>query len=228
MSAPHKTPTPDKATPDWERIEADYRAGLLSLREIAGGSGVSHVTISKRAKRDGWDKDLSAKIKSKAEALVNTEGVNRTVNSNSALTDKAIVDANAQAIASIRLGHRGDIRRGRSVVASLFDELELICGPDNAAMLAELGEIMREPDERGQDKRSDAYSKLLSLSGRVKTAKELGEALKSVIALEREAFGLNDQDATTPPFGAVGHIPASVTVIHVAPPPRTPDDEDDS
>jgi hypothetical protein len=30
---------PKKAAPDWERIEADYRAGLLSVREIAAASG---------------------------------------------------------------------------------------------------------------------------------------------------------------------------------------------
>ena len=46
----------DKA-PDWERIELDYRAGIKSLREIADGSGVSHVAVSKRAKRDGWERE---------------------------------------------------------------------------------------------------------------------------------------------------------------------------
>jgi hypothetical protein len=41
---------PKKAAPDWERIEADYRAGLLSVREIAAAHGVSHTAIQKRAK----------------------------------------------------------------------------------------------------------------------------------------------------------------------------------
>jgi hypothetical protein len=44
-------------TIDWERIEADYRAGLLSVREIAASQGVSHVAIAKRAKRDGWKRE---------------------------------------------------------------------------------------------------------------------------------------------------------------------------
>ncbi|HEY4292069.1 GIY-YIG nuclease family protein [Luteibacter sp.] len=48
----------DKKAPDWERIEADYRAGLLSVREIAAAQGVSHVAIGKRAKRDGWERSL--------------------------------------------------------------------------------------------------------------------------------------------------------------------------
>ena len=43
----------DKQIPDWERIEQLYRAGLLSVREIAATCGPSHVAIHKRAKRDG-------------------------------------------------------------------------------------------------------------------------------------------------------------------------------
>ena len=44
---------------DWERIELDYRAGVLTLREISDKHAVSHVTIHKRAKRDEWSRDLS-------------------------------------------------------------------------------------------------------------------------------------------------------------------------
>ena len=56
--------------PDWEAIERAYRAGLLSIREIASAHEVSHTAINKRAKRDGWERDLSEKIQAKAEALV--------------------------------------------------------------------------------------------------------------------------------------------------------------
>ena len=64
-----------KKETDWESIERDYRAGLLSVREMAATYGVSHVAIMKRAKKDGWERDLSAKIKAKAEALVTTREV---------------------------------------------------------------------------------------------------------------------------------------------------------
>ncbi|MDE1971093.1 MAG: hypothetical protein KGI50_06000 [Patescibacteria group bacterium] len=39
-----------KKAPDWERIEADYRAGVLSVREIAEPYSISHQAIAKRAK----------------------------------------------------------------------------------------------------------------------------------------------------------------------------------
>lgn len=52
----------EKAAPDWERIEADYRAGIKTLRQIADDHGITHGAINKRAKRDGWSRDLSARL----------------------------------------------------------------------------------------------------------------------------------------------------------------------
>ena len=57
----------DKQPTDWERIEQLYRAGLLSVREIAATCGVSHTAINKRAKAGSWDRDLKAKIQAKAD-----------------------------------------------------------------------------------------------------------------------------------------------------------------
>jgi len=64
-----------KAAPDWERIEADYRAGVLSIREIAAEQGITDTAIRKRAKRDEWVRDLAERIQAKADALVRTAEV---------------------------------------------------------------------------------------------------------------------------------------------------------
>lgn len=194
MSAPEdiRLPTPrPKPAPDRERIELDYRAGILSVREIAATHGISHTAIQKWAKSEGWERDLSAKIKAKAETLVAKHEVATLVATEKAATEKQVIDAGAAAIVQVRLSHRTDIRRSRAIVMSMLDELELTCGPENAALLAELGELMYEPDERGQDKRKDLFDKLLSLNGRSVTMKNLAESLKGMVALEREAFSLN-------------------------------------
>jgi hypothetical protein len=59
---------------DWERIEGDYRAGLKTLRQIAGEHGITHTAVKKRADRDGWVRDLSAKIKARVDDLVSKAG----------------------------------------------------------------------------------------------------------------------------------------------------------
>ena len=46
---------------DWEAIERDYRAGILSVREIGAKCGCTHTAINKRAKRDGWERDRAAR-----------------------------------------------------------------------------------------------------------------------------------------------------------------------
>lgn len=177
-----------KAAPDWERIEADYRAGLLSVREIAGAQGVSHVAIAKRAKRDGWARDLSEKIKAKADALVTTRTVTTPVTTEQAVTDRAIVEANAEVIAGIRLAHRKDIARSRKLAMSLLGELEIETG--DIELFRELGEILRSDDDKGQDKRNDLYNKVISSAGRIDSMKKLAETMKTLVGLEREAYGL--------------------------------------
>ena len=69
----------EKKVIDWEKIELDYRAGVKSLREIAAEHDISDGAIRKRAKRDDWSRDLSAKINAKAEDLVRKELVRSEV-----------------------------------------------------------------------------------------------------------------------------------------------------
>lgn len=186
---------------DWEAIERDYRAGLKTLRQIAEEHGITHGAVNKRAKAEGWARDLHAKIMAKAEEKVSKALVSAEVSKESKITEKQIVDAGAEAILQIRLGHRKDIAKARNITMSLFAELEAICGVENAELLSQLGELMRNPDENGQDKLNDLYRKLISLPGRAKTMKDLGDSLKTMIGLEREAFGI-DQKGGAPGEGA--------------------------
>jgi len=200
-------------TTDWERIEADYRAGLLSVREIASANGVSHVAIAKRAKRDRWERDLTARIKAKAEALVTSRTVTKEVTSERAEADRAIVEANAEVIASVRLGHRKDIARGRTLAMALLQELEAQTGDVDSLQL--LGELMKDPDEKGLDKLNELYLKVISLPGRTKTLKDLGDTLHKMIGLEREAYGIQPGDQS--PNG--GAAPQFI-IMPVAPRPE--------
>ena len=188
----------DKKAPDWERIEADYRAGVLSLREISAQHGSSPAGILKRAKRLNWDRDLAAKIKAKSESLVNKQQVNSQVNTADAVSERQIVDANALVIANVRLAHRTDISRARKLAMALFAELEAETG--NAELFQQLGELLAN----GPDKLNDLYRKVISLPMRVDTGKKLSETLKNLIGLEREAYDLADNQPPPPPGESSG------------------------
>lgn len=195
--APHTAGAGGAAAPgrraiDWEAVSRDYRAGILSTRELGALYGVSHTAINKRAKAEGWERDLKAQILAKAEAEVSRRAVSTEVSKERQASERQVVEANADAIVRIRLSQRADIQRSRAIVMRLLDELEQQTGPDNAALLAELGEVLRKEDEKGQDKLNDLYQKVISLPGRAKTMKDLGESLRVLVLLERQAFGLDD------------------------------------
>lgn len=177
-----------KAAPDWERIEADYRAGLLSVREIAASQGISHVAVAKRAKRDGWERDLSARIWAKADALVTSRMVTTAVTTEKAVTDRAIVEANALVIANVRIAHRSDIARARRLAMSLLGEMEIETA--NLELFQELGIFLRAEDDNGRDRRNDIYQAVISSAGRIDSMKKLSDTLKTLITLESDAYGI--------------------------------------
>lgn len=188
---------------DWAAIELDYRAGIMSLRQIGDTHGVTHGAITKRAKRDQWDRDLAAKIRAKADALVSRQAVSSSVSIKPTDTERVVVEANATMQADIILSHRKGIQRSRNLTMGLFEELEQMTG--DRELFAKLGEIM---DQQDDSRMMDAFRKAVSHPGRVDSMKKLADTLKTLIAAEREAFGIEsgklDQSA---PIGGFKLVP---------------------
>jgi len=185
-----------KPVVDWDAIELDYRAGIKSLRAMADEYGVSNGRIAQVAKKNQWPRDLQAKIEQKAKEKLSKAALSDELSAAKHVSEAAVVEAGATAIVSVQLGHRRDIQRGHRVVMKLLDELEF--QTDNLELLEQLRELMFSPDDKGIDKRDELFRKVISLSSRSSIAKTLTDALKSTIALEREAFGIdggkNDAD----------------------------------
>lgn len=202
----------ERKSPDWERVEADYRAGLLSLREIGAAHGVSHVAVSKRAKRDGWSRDLAAKIQAKADALVTKRTVTSLVTAETALTEKLLIEGSAEAIASIRLSHRTDIAKARTLCLTLLSELEAISAERlTVEAIQDLMDKLENPEgneamEKRLEKAREALNKAISLPSRAVTIKALSDALKTMVTLEREAWGLKTDALPNPGDGPVINI----------------------
>lgn len=186
---------------DYDRIEAGWRAGLLSPHQLADqytqetGDPVSHAAIIKHFRKQGVPRDLAAKIKAKSDAMVTAAMVTEMVTPETIRRDREIVDDGAAMLTSVRLAQRKDIQRSRRITMSLLEELELQTGAENVYLLEQMGELLRNDDDKGQDKLNDLYHKIISLPGRAKTMKDLGESLRVLVALERQAFGLDDKDS---------------------------------
>lgn len=195
----------EKIAPDWEAIEADFRAGVLSLREIAAlHPGTNHVAITRRAKKEGWVRDLGAKIKARADELVTRQAVTPDVTEQRQATERQVIEANAVRIAQVRGEHRADISRLRALALKLLAELE--GQTDSRELLEQVGELLAKPDDKGVDKLRDLFQKVISTPSRVDSVKKIAETLKAAIGLEREAYGLASDDGQKPnQFDGVSH-----------------------
>lgn len=183
------------AAADWERIEADYRAGVKTLREIASEHGVSHPAIAQKAKRSGWERDLQGKIKAKAEALVTKSAVTSEVTKERAGNEKVIVEANAQAVAGVAIRHRTDLKDLRDAAMAMLAELRQV--GDHVDTLDEMAKLLA--DENGDseaaakrlDRVRDALNRATGLPGRIASIKALSDTIAKVIEAERTAWKLD-------------------------------------
>ncbi|MEJ8821561.1 hypothetical protein WKW80_05865 [Variovorax humicola] len=190
--------TPDsKPSPNWEQIEADYRAGIKPLRLIAEENGVSHPAIRKRAKRDEWTRDLNAKIHAKADLLVSKASVPSLVSTE---TERQLVAANASLIAHVRIKHRGFIDRANNLVQVLFGDLECLSSPEGLGLIEVLTEAVNAPadetkddQKKRRDKQKAAIDRAFALGERADISKKLVDQIVTLVNAERVAYGINDK-----------------------------------
>ncbi len=176
---------------DWDAIERAYRMGTRAVTGIATDHKITEGAIRKRAKKEGWVRDLNAKVRAKADELVRKAEVRNSVRAEQRLTETREVEVEATIQKEIRLSQRSDIKRSRALCMKLLTELEQQTG--QVPELMALGELLRTPDDRGQDKLNDIYQAVITLPERTKTMKALAEALRILVSLEREAFGIDAQ-----------------------------------
>lgn len=178
---------------NWAVVERQYRAGIMSLRTIASGHGVTEGAIRKRANKEGWDRDLSAKIKQRAEALVRkaqTEVRNLSKQQARVLEVNEIASS-AQAIADVVLGHRSGAQRMGKAIFSMLEEIEL--EGSNKELLEKLVVLMVQNDEL-DGKRMELVMKAISLPSRVASAERLVTAYAKLVDIERKAFGIDREE----------------------------------
>lgn len=183
-------------SPDWIQIEVDYRAGIKTLRQIADEHGITHVAINKRAKRDGWTRDIAAKIQAQAEAKVTKAAVTNLVTKEHRLvTEQVVIEANAELQYRIRMGHRSGLARLRDVKDQLLEHVESVVR--NLPEIDQVVQMLRKEGENGLDKANDAMRRAMERSTVIDDLKKLAEIDERVRKGECLAFNI-PMDGTDP------------------------------
>lgn len=175
-------------------MAADYRAGVLSTRDIGFKHGVSHVTVQKMARVHGWERDLRARIAAKADAIVSkqaaTAAATKLDGGSGKPTEQQVVDANGQLVAEIKIRHRGHLGRLDALVLNLIEELERTT--KEAAGLAGVAERLASQDTvaeglaqlRAALERSRGYDK------RLLQVRHLMDTMERLMRAERVAYDI--------------------------------------
>lgn len=181
----------EKKPTDWESIERQYRAGVLSIRGIAEAHDVSDTAIRKKAKVGDWQRDLSAKVAEK----VRSDLVRSAVRTANPQTEREIVEEAAATVVHVVRSHRTRIKNGSALVELLTGQLL-----DAASNRDELEEdIAAECKGDIDSRRRNAMLRAVSLASHSTIAVNLANATKTWVGLERQAFGLDDQGGNEPP-----------------------------
>lgn len=178
---------PARPQVDWEAIERDWIEGVKSKAAISKEYGISRPAIEKHFAKLGISRNIGGAIRHKAKTLVAAAAVAGEVAGGRKVTEAATIEANATIVAAVQLTQRQDIQRTRRLAMSMLTELEGIT--ENKDLVAE---IIRSVSAGGEEDTAAAVRKLMGLPGRADTLRKLSDVLKALVALERQAFCLDD------------------------------------
>lgn len=184
--------TEPRTPPDWELAESLYRAGHLSLAEIGSRVGVSKQAIDKRAKKLGWERDLTQQVRQAIKAKLTQQAVDDSVDGfhgKGRPSPVEIVEAAAEQGAQVVQHHRRDIKAGRELCALLMGQLYEATTEREAIELAIMEETAGDPFPHRRRQMLNA----VNLASRAGVIRDLATAMKSLQALERTAFGLKEE-----------------------------------
>lgn len=185
----------DKDAIEWDLVERDWRAGVKSQALMSKEYGVSRAAMQKHFDKRGITRDLGGKVRSAAATIVAQTVAEQAAPQSftaSPASERDIIEANATMQSQIIIQHRSDIQRSRRLSMALLTELEQ--QTDHLDLIEQLQDAMRDPDDKGLVRRLELLERLTSLGSRAGTMKSLADTLRSLVALERQAFGLDEKD----------------------------------
>jgi len=170
---------------DWKLVEGEFRAGQLSIREIAKQHECSDTAIRKKMNALGVSRDLSNRVAEK----VRTELVRSEVRTANQETEREIVTVAAARSVEVVRSHRIKIHKGTTVVEKLLDDLYDVI--DHREEIEE--DIVIATENEPNAKRQKRMMRAVSIQQQASTAVSLSAALKNLVAIERQAFNLSDK-----------------------------------
>lgn len=139
---------------NWTAIEVDYRAGIMSIREIARWHGISHPAIIIKAKAKGWERKAKPG---------HVEPLEQEVRARRVVAKLASAAGDSTTLAE----------RARNLAGRMIDELDTV-----TAHHGELEDMIHT--EESDPRRRGVLLKAISLGERAMTLKNISQTLKTL------------------------------------------------
>lgn len=169
---------------DWDAIRRDYATGRFTDSELAEKHNTSRETISRRRSREqakdtnAWPRDLSEEVRRATNALLAKESVSQAITTGHAAVTETVISV-AELNKQVILGHRRNAMEARSAMDSA------------RARLLEIG---------------DSVADIREAATFVSAVESLARTAKTVIDIERKAFGLDETAQPSEPIGRVERV----------------------
>lgn len=185
---------------DWNRVERMYRAGILSVTEIAKEVNTSEGNIRYHAKTKGWTRDLTDKVKIEArkkmienlanardlrDGVVSKEENAEVVKRLTGNDDESIIEQAARTQVEVVRQHQKTLGSGHSLTMRMLNELD--------ATTTHRGELEDMIRSTVAPRRQGAIMNAISLGSRATIMRDLATAARLWITLERQAFSIADE-----------------------------------
>jgi len=156
----------ERKTYDWEGIEADYRAGQISVREIGRRYDISDKAIRNKAKANGWKRDLTSAVKKEVlSKLVRTKSAPNE-------DDADIIERASDEILEVIKCHRKAIEEQKRILNDIVKKLD--------------SEMKADHVEGKGSRTITTYSASVIL-------KSCSQILTNLIKLERQLYNLDSE-----------------------------------
>lgn len=174
---------------NWLQIERQYRAGVLSIREIAREHAVPESTIRLRAKEEKWTRDLTKDVQQRTrakliESLANPDNTDAALKQLKENTDEEILEQAAKTQVTVVREHQRTLGTGHKLTLRMLDELDA-----TTSLKGELADLIVAKNDI---KNAKALLRAVSLGGRAAVMRDLAQAARTWVTLERQAFGIAD------------------------------------
>jgi hypothetical protein len=185
---------------DWGKIELDYRAGVLSINNICSSHSVSRTLLMAHVANNGWTRDLLSQVHAEVNERLYLNRRRETE-----IEDH--ISAAAEVLAEAIRTHRRDIGEMRGTFNQILALVKNVLESD----ITEDGLISKN---RVMIRAVEIALLFGKSQGAVGAMDTLASAYQRIVALERQAYGI-DGLASFAQTGEPGQLPAATVQVYL-------------